>query len=196
MGFLKNIRDVFDLNIQPELYKDILHLKHKDYRMIELMYKDNELYFINEIKRLTSLNHEILQADTWKDNADGRKKTSETLSLRISMEVITDLFAEAGMKRVSKFYKEGVGLLENDPSVTGFGSNKFAVVCEVDNGFLQHIWITGNLKKAHLKNKLCSALSRLGNNHDFIIVNWTKCKYNYLYYPDDVTDFVERGIYI
>lgn len=195
MGFLKNIRDVFDLNIQPDLYKDILHLKKNDYRKIELMYKDNELFFINEIKRLTSLNQESTQAESWQNNADGNKNTSETISLRISMDVIADLFAEAGMKPVSKFYKEGVGLLENDPSVIGFGSNKFAVVCEVDDGFLQHIWITGNLKKAHLKNKLCSALSRLGNNHDFIIVNWAKCKYNYLYYPDDVTDFVERGIY-
>ena len=195
MGFLKNIRDVFDLNIQPDLYKDILHLKQNDYRKIELMYKDNELFFINEIKRLTRLNHESIQTDSWQNNTDESKKTLETISLRISMEVIADLFAEAGMKRVSTFYKEGVGLLENDPSVTGFGSNKFAVVCEVDDGFLQHIWLTGNLKKAHLKNKLCNALSRLGNNHDLIIINWAKCKYNYLYYPDDVTDFVERGIY-
>ena len=187
------LRESFNQREEENKYKNMLHLSVKDYLNVELLHKDNGQFILDEIKRLQNL---PLQEGSVRQTVDKNNRFAEpvtTLSLNKKFLPIEKLMKEVGLKKVDQIFQEGVGVLPTDTNLIGFGNNKSAIICEVQDNNLKHIWITGKLDSNSMRERLGSALVKLGVYHDFIAVNWHKLKYYYLYSPDDVSEFMRSS---
>ena len=107
---------------------------------------------------------------------------------------IEDIILEAGLIRIKQFYMQGVGLIQDEDKVTfGFGTNRFAIMCEKKDDLLENIWVTGHTDTEEEKQKLINTLELLGKAYNFIAVNWYAGKYYNLIDKESAEDFVKTS---
>lgn len=99
----------------------------------------------------------------------------------------------AGLEKISKFHMQGVGLLQGEKAPLGFGTGKFAIMCDKHTHLLKNIWVTGHTDTEEEKQKLVDALLLFGQTFNFIAVNWYRGEYFNLIERNSVEDFVTNS---
>ena len=186
-GLQKNTKD------KPYPYKDILHLWEDDYLMIELLPNDNLEFIKNETRRINNFGQEHFDGSGFSEIMPVKEKPVKTVEKLIDISEIEKLVTEAGLEKIYKFHMQGVGLLEGDKAPIGFGTNKFAIMCEKEGGLLKDIWLTGHTDNEEDKHKLINALALIGKTFNFIGVNWFKCEHYNLIEISSIKEFVKNS---
>ncbi len=183
-GFFKK---TLDNNPHPQ--KDILHLWEDDYLMLELLPYENLDFVKLETRRINDFGHEHFDGAGFTDVTPIGNKPTKTIEKLIDIADVENIMTNAGLEKVSQFHMQGVGILEGDKAPLGFGTSKFAVMCDRRNNILENIWMTGKADSEG-KQKLISALLSFGQAFNFIAVNWYQGDYYNLVEKDSVEEFV------
>jgi hypothetical protein len=174
-------------------YKDILHLWEDDYLMLELLSHDNLEFVKAETKRINDFGKEHFDGVGFTDITPISDKPIKTIEKLIDITEIEGAMSKIGLGKITHFHMQGVGFLQGSKAPLGFGTNKFAIMCDRQNNFLKNIWITGRTETHEERTKLIDALLSLGQDHNFIAVNWYKGEYYNLVERQSVEDFVQNS---
>ncbi len=172
------------------LYKDILHLWEDDNLMLELLPNENLEFVKSETRRINDFGEEHSDGFGYSEITGIGEKPVKTIEKLIDVSEIESILIAVGFEKINQFIMEGVGLLEGDRAPLGYGTNKFAILCEKRNQLLENIWITGQTRSQEDKQRLIAALLLLGQTFNFIGVNWYKGEYYDLVEKKSVEEFV------
>lgn len=175
---------------EPYPYKDILHLWEDDYLMLELLPQDNLEFIKAETSRIKDHAENHFGGTGFTDISPISKKPITTLEKIIDIADVENIMSNAGLEKINQFYMQGVGLLQGDKAPLGFGTNKFAVMCDRQKGLLHNIWVTGHTVSEEEKQKLIDALLSFGQTFNFVGVNWYRGAYYNLIERVSVEAFV------
>ena len=190
MKLLKRLGLQKKMKEKPYPYEDILHLWEDDFLMIELLPNENLDFLLKETKRISEFGQEHLDGSGFSDITTIDEKPFKTIEKLIHISEIETVIAKTGLPRISIFHMQGVGILEGASAPIGFGSSKFAIMCNMQNNVLKDIWITGRTSNEIDKLKLINALQLLGQTYNFIGVNWFQCEYYNLLDKYSIDEFV------
>src|ERR1700754_2384164 len=155
--------------------KDILHLWEDDYLMLELLPVENLGFVKSETSRINDFAQEHYDGSGFTDITPIGDKPFTTIKKLIDITEVENLLTKVGLNKISQFHMQGVGLLEGDKAPLGFGTHKFAIMCDKQNNLLKNIWVTGHA--AEEKQKLVDTLLLFGQTFNFIAVNWYRGEY-------------------
>jgi hypothetical protein len=178
---------------QPYPYKDILHLWEDDYLMLELLPRDNLEFVKAETNRINEFARDHFDGSGFTNLTVIGAKPFKTIETLIDITDVEKIMTNAGLDRISQFHMHGVGLLEGDKAPLGFGTNKFAVMCDKQKDLLENIWVTGRADPGEQKQKLVDALLLFGQTFNFIAVNWYRGDHYNLVERNSVEDFVSNS---
>jgi hypothetical protein len=178
---------------KPYPYKDILHLWEDDYLMLELLPHDNLDFVIAETQRINNFGQEHFDGNGFTDITPISEKPVKTIEKLIDIAEVESLFIGAGLEKIGQFHMQGVGLIQGDKAPLGFGTNKFAIMCNKQNIFLKNIWVTGHTDTEEEKQKLIQALLLIGHSFNFIAINWYQGRYYNLIEKESVEEFVKNS---
>ena len=174
-------------------HEEILHLWEDDYLMLELLPFDDLEFVKAETNRINGFAQEHFDGVGFTQITPINDKPIKTIEKLIDILDVENLLTKAGLEKVSQFHMQGVGLLQVDKALLGFGTNKFAVMCDKQNGLLKNIWVTGHTETADEKQKLIDALLSFGQTFNFIAVNWYRSQYYNLVERNNVKEFVTNS---
>jgi len=177
----------------PYGYKDILHLWEDDYLMLELLPNDNLDFVKVETQRINNFAQEHFDGNGFTDITPISEKPVKTIEKLIDLQEVESILTKAGLEKIGQFHMQDVGLLQGDKAPLGFGSNRFAIMCDKENNFLKNIWVTGHTDTEDEKHKLGHALLSIGHTYNFIAVNWYQGQYYNLSEKESVEDFVKNS---
>ncbi len=177
---------------EPYAYKDILHLWEDDYLMLELLPHENLDFVKAETNRINGFAQEHFDGTGFTDITPISDKPIKTIEKLIDISEIENLLTQVGLEKIRQFHMQGVGLLQGDKAPLGFGTKKFAVMCDKQNDILENIWVTGHVDNEE-KQKLIRSLLLLGQGFGFIAVNWYRGEYYNLVERSSVEDFVTNS---
>ena len=186
LGFQKKQTD------KPYSYKDILHLWEDDYLMLELLPHENLAFVKAETERINNFGREHFDGSGFTDITPIAEKPVPTIEKLIDIAEIERMLPDTGLEKIKQFHMQGLGLLEGDKAPLGFGTNKFAIMCERQNDLLKDIWITGHADTEGDQQKLVAALLSIGHHFNFIAVNWYQGQYYNLAEKEMVEEFVKN----
>lgn len=187
LGFRKS-----NTKIKPYPYANVLHLWEDDYLMLELIPNENLEFVKSETKRINAFGEEHFDGAGFTDITPISEKTIKTIEKLIDTAEIESILLDEGLERINQFHMQGVGLIEGNKSTLGFGTNKFAIMCEEQNGLLKNIWVTGRTTTEAEKEQLLKSLLSFGHRYNFIVVDWFKGEYYNLVERDSVEEFVKN----
>jgi hypothetical protein len=186
-GFQKNKAD------KPYPYKNILHLWEDDYLMLELLPAENLAFVQAETQRINNFAREHFDGSGFTDITPIAEKPVPTIEKLIDIAEIESMLNNTGLEKIKQFHMQGVGLLEGAKAPLGFGTNKFAIMCERQNDLLKDIWITGHTDTEADQQKLVAAILLIGRHFNFIAVNWYQGQYYNLMEKEMVEEFVKNS---
>jgi hypothetical protein len=178
----------------PDLYKDVLNLWEDDYRMLELLPKENTEFAKAEITRINDFGKEHFNGHGFTEITSIGENPFKTIEKLIDISEVNNLMVGAGLNKIGQFHMQGVGLLQGEKAPLGFGLNKFAIMCEKRNNLLTDIWVTGRTRTEDERQKLIDALLLFGQTFNFIAVNWYCGQYYNLVERSSVEEFVAASI--
>lgn len=161
--------------------------------MLELLPLENLEFVKVETNRINGFAQEHFDGAGFTDITPINDKPIKTIEKLIDILEVENLLTKAGLEKVSRFHMQGVGLLQSDKAILGFGTNKFAVMCDKQNDLLKNIWITGHTETSDEKQKLIDALLSFGQTFNFIAVNWYRGEYYNLVERNNVGEFVTNS---
>ena len=179
---------------KPYPYKDILHLWEDDYLMVELLPYDNIGFVKAETKRINDFGQEHFNGTGFTNITPVSEKPVQTIEKGIAISDIETILRKAALEKVSQFHMQGVGILQGDKAPLGFGTNRFAIICERQGNLLKDIWMTGQAHTEAEKQKLINALLAIGQEFNFFAVNWYHGEYYNLVERQSVEEFVKTSI--
>jgi hypothetical protein len=178
---------------KPYPYKDILHLWEDDYLMIEILPRENLDFIKNETRRICDFGKEHYDGMGFSDITPIGEKPVKTIEKLINISEIQSLFFESGLERIYKFHMQGVGLLEGKDAPIGYGAMNFAIMCNEQNGLLKDIWINNFPRDLEDQCKFKKALQLIGQNFNFILVDWFKCQYYNLFEKESIEELIKTN---
>lgn len=178
---------------EPYPYKDVLHLWEDDYLMLELLPYENLEFVKAETSRINAFAKENFDRIGFTDITPVREKPIKTIEKLIDIADVESIMIIAGLERISQFHIQGVGLLQGNNAPLGYGTNKFAVMCDKQKDLLQNIYVTGRTETEEEKKKLVDALLQFGQTFNFIAVNWYRGEHYSLNEMSAVSDFVTNS---
>jgi len=177
----------------PYPYKNILHLWEDDYLMLELLPHDNLEFIKAETKRISDFGQEHFDGSGYTEITPVSEKPVKTIEKLIDIGEIENIITKTGLEKITHVHMQGVGLLEGNKAPLGFGTNRFAIICDRQNNLLKHIWVTGHTDTDDDKQKLAETLLVLGQTFNFFAVNWFRCEYYNLIEESSVMEFVKNS---
>ncbi len=174
-------------------YKDILHLWEDHYLMIELLPIDNLEFVKSETRRINNFGKEHFNGIGFTDITLIADKPVKTIDKLIDISEIEKFLTQTGLQKVNQFHMQGVGLIQDNKTTIGFGTNKFAIMCEKKNELLSDIWLTGHTETDENKKRLVDALLLFGHTFNFIAINWYRGEHYNLIERQSVEDFVKNS---
>ncbi|HYF29992.1 MAG TPA: hypothetical protein VD993_02630 [Chitinophagaceae bacterium] len=178
---------------QPYPYEGILHLWEDDYLMLELIAYENLEFVKAETIRINDFAQEHFDGTSFTDITPIGEKPIKTIEKLIDIADVENIMTKAGLEKVSQFHMQGVGLVQGGKAQLGFGTNKFAIMCDKQSNLLQNIWVTGHTSNEEEKQKLIDALLLFGCTFNFIAVNWYRGEYYHLVERSSVVEFVTNS---
>ena len=178
---------------EPYPYQDILHLWEDDYLMLELLPIENIEFVKAETNRINDFSQEHFEGTGFTDITPIGEKPIKTIEKLIKIEEVENIITKAGLDKISQFHMQGVGLLQDDRAPLGFGTTKFALMCDKQKDLLKNIWLTGHKDTQEEKEKLVDTLLLFGQSFNFIAVNWYSGEYYNLVERYNVEDFVTNS---
>jgi hypothetical protein len=173
-------------------YKNILHLWEDDNLMVELLVQENLEFIQQETERIHNFGKEHFDGSAFTDITPIGKKPFSTIDKLIDFSKIEKIITESGLQRIKQFIMQDVGLLEGDKAPVGFGTNRFAIMCNVKSGLIEDIWITGKPDNDIDRQLLFTALYKIGQTFGFFVVDWYKTKYYSLDTKDEIEEFIKN----
>ena len=177
----------------PYPHKDILHLWEDDYLMLEILPIENLDFIKSETSRITNFAEEHFDGTGFTDITPIGNKSIKTIEKLIDITDVESIMTKAGLEKIKEFHLQDVGLLPGDKTPFGFGTNKFAIMCDKQNKLLKNIWVTGHTDTEEDKQKLVDALLLLGQTFNFIAVNWYRGEYYNLIEKNSVEEFITNS---
>jgi hypothetical protein len=178
---------------QPQVSTNVLYLWEDDHLMIELLPFENLQFVKAETNRISQFAQEHFDGVGFTDITPIAAKPFKTIDKLIDIAEVENIMTTAGLKKITRFHMQGVGLIEGDKAPLGFGMNKFVVICSREKNLLKHIWISGQTNSEEERNKLSHGLLSFGQSFNFIGVNWFKCEYYNLVEKESVDEFVKNS---
>jgi hypothetical protein len=177
----------------PYPYKDILHLWEDDYLMLELLPNENLEFIKNETKRINNFGQENFDSNGFTDITTISEKPANTIEKLIDITEIENIILKSGLEKITQFHMQGVGLLQGDKALLGFGTNNFAVMLDKDGKLLKNIWLTGSTRTEKESKILADTLLSIGQEYNFIAVNWFKGNFYNLVERQSVEEFIKNS---
>lgn len=191
-----NLRKLFGIKPkekQSYKHKEVLHMWEDDYLMIVLVPKDNLEFIKKESKRINEFGEEHFNGYGFNEITEIGKLPIKTIDKELNLNTIAKLFEDYGMNRITEVVVQHVGHLTGEKVPFGFGSDKFAVLLEEEDGKLKHLWITGRIENKDLEEKFKKALLNFANTYDFLAINWFKSESYDLQTEEGVDEFMRNS---
>ena len=67
----------------------------------------------------------------------------ETITYKIEYFKIKKINKENGLRSIYTLKKEGYGTIACYENMRVFGNYKVAIVCDIEEGYIKHLWVTG-----------------------------------------------------
>jgi len=192
MNFLKKIFGKSS-SLKKDEYSEILHLWEDDYLMIELIPIENLEFVKAETTRINNFGQNHFDGSGFTNITPIGEKPIKTIEKLIDLSEIQNIILKSGLEKISQFHMQGVGLLVGNKAPLGFGTNKFAIMCDKQSSFLKNIWLTGTATNEEDRQKLIKALTLIGKTFNFIGVNWYKCEYYNLVEGTSIKEFINSS---
>ena len=175
---------------QPYKYEGILHLWEDDYLMVEILSSEN-LDFI-KIERISTFGQGHLNSsgNGFTDITPIGTRYINTIDKLISINSIEEIMLQNSLLKIRQFVMQDIGLLDGNKAPIGYGTNRYAIMCEAQNGLLKNIWITGRPDSEDEKQKLAQVLFLINRVFDSIAVNWFQSKYYHLDNKNEIENFI------
>lgn len=177
---------------KPYPYQDILHLWEDDYLMVELLPHENLDFVKAETQRINQVAQENFDGSGYTGISPIAEHPVKTIEKLIDCAEIERIVTQAGLEKIGVFHMQGVGLLRGEKAPLGFGTSRFALMCERKNNLVEHIWITGHTGTEEECQKLVQALLEIGQRFNFMAANWYKGEYYSLARKETVEEFVNN----
>lgn len=174
-------------------YKDILHLWEDDYLMLELLPNENLEFIKSETKRINNFGQENFDGNGFTDITPISEKPAKTIDKLIDITEIENIILKSGLEKITQFHMQGVGLLQGDKALLGFGTNKFAVMLDTEGRLLKNIWLTGSTRTEKESKILADTLLSIGQEYNFIAVNWFNGNFYNLVERQSVEEFIKNS---
>jgi len=165
---------------------------NKSFREIELIHYSNCIFLLANIYANKSTNSVISPDYNVLLNSD-KILPLEMIDCKIKFSRIENIITGYGMKYINFFNKEGFGMILCNDYLKAFGNKEIAIVCESENDFIKHIWVSGKTNSEKQKIILQSIFLSFGVELDLVAVQWLHKRYFFLFSPDDVKDFIRHS---
>ena len=168
------------------------NINTRSFRAIELIHYSNCTFLLDNIytKEIdnTAVNnkyHALLEGN--------EPLPFETISCKIEFFKIKKIIKENGLKSINTFIKEGYGTIACNENMRVFGNSRFAIVCEIEEGYIKHLWVTGKELSNSIKTDLERIFISFGVKLDLMAIQWLNKRYFFLYSPDYVKEFIRHS---
>jgi len=196
-NYLKmNLRKLFGIKPRekkPYEFAEVLHMWEDDHLMIELLPKDNLEFLKKESNRIDEFGKEHFDGNGFTDITEIGEIPIKTIDKKIDFNSVAEIFEKSGMKRIKEVVHQNVGHLTGEKVPFGFGSNKFAILLENENGILKYIWTTGRIENEELEKQFVNGLSEFTKAYDFLAVDWFKSESYDLNNEKEITEFIKNS---
>ncbi|MEK6152544.1 hypothetical protein WIW50_04765 [Flavobacteriaceae bacterium 3-367] len=153
-------------------YSDILHLWEDDYAMIELVPSENLEFAIQEGQRINEFGEKHRDGLGFSDITEIAELKVKVLDRQLGFSKVLGIFQSTELPPITKVVHQNAGLKKSEDPPFGFGSQKFGILLEENDGHLNRIWLTGSTKNEEIKNHMKLGLRKFCKYFDFIAVNW------------------------
>ncbi|MFL1896691.1 hypothetical protein ACJRPK_13370 [Aquimarina sp. 2-A2] len=191
-----NLRKLFGIKPKekkPYEFADVLHLWEDDHLMIELLPKDNLEFIKKESNRINEFGKEHFDGYGFTDITEIGEIPIKTIDKKIDFKSVAEIFEKNGMERIKEVVHQNVGHLTGEKVPFGFGSKKFALLLDEDNGKLKYIWTTGRIENEELENKFKNGLSEFVKTYDFLAIDWYKSESFDLHSENGIEEFIKNS---
>ncbi len=153
-------------------YSDILHLWEDDYAMIELVPSENLEFTIQEGQRINEFGEKHRDGLGFSDITEIAELKVKVLDRKLDFSKVLGIFQSTELPPITAVVYQNAGLKKSEDPPFGFGSQKFGILLEENDGHLNRIWLTGSTKNEEIKNLMKLGLHKFCKYFDFIAVNW------------------------
>lgn len=174
----------------PEPSKDILCLWEADSLMREILPFENLEFIKAETKRINDFGEEHREELGFSDITEIGEKPVKTVERLINITDIETIMTKSGLEKVNEVYMQGVGVLEGEKTPLAYGTNKFAILFDKQGTIVKNISITGWPETEDDKERIISALLILGQEYNFLAVNWYQGEYYNLIQKQNIEAFI------
>lgn len=191
-----NLRKLFGIKPKqkkPYKFADVLHMWEDDHLMVELLPKDNLEFIKNESKRIDEFGKEHFDGYGFTDITEIGEIPIKTIDKKIDFNSVVEIFEKNGMERIKEVVCQNVGHLTGEKVPFGFGSNKFALILDHENGKLKYIWTTGRIENEELEKKFKNGLSKFAKTFNFLAIDWFKSEAYDLQSEKGITEFIKNS---
>ncbi len=191
-----NLRKLFGIKPKekkPYEFADVLHMWEDDHLMIEFLPKDNLDFIKKESKRINEFGEEHFDGYGFTDITVIEEVPVKTIDKGLDFNSVAKIFENNGMERITEVVYQNVGHLTREKVPFGFGSNKFAVLLDGENGKLKYIWTTGRIENEELEQKFRSGLSEFAKTYDFLAIDWYKSESFDLQTENGMNEFIKNS---
>ena len=78
----------------------------------------------------------------------------ETIIYKIEYFKIKKIIKENGLRSIHTLKKEGYGTIACCENMRFFGNYKVAIVCDIEEGYIKHLWVTGKVLINRIKTDI------------------------------------------
>ena len=191
-----NLRKLFGIKTKekkPYEFADVLHMWEDDHLMIEFLPKENLDFVKKESKRINEFGEEHYDGYGFTDITVIGEVPIKTIDKGLDFNSVAKIFVNSGMERITEVVHQNVGHLTGEKVPFGFGSNKFAVLLDEENGKLKYIWTTGRIENEELEQKFRSGLSEFAKTYDFLAIDWYKSESFDLQTENGMNEFIKNS---
>jgi hypothetical protein len=110
----------------------------------------------------------------------------------IDITEIENIILKSGLEKITQFHMQGVGLLQGDKALLGFGTKTFAIMLDTEGRLLKNIWLTGSTQTEKESKILADTLLSIGQEYNFIAVNWFQGNFYNLVERQSVEEFIKN----
>ncbi|NKI33480.1 hypothetical protein [Croceivirga thetidis] len=140
--------------------------------MIELVPSENLEFAIKEGQRINEFGEKHRDGLGFSDITEIGELKVKVSDRKLDFSKALEILKSTGLPPITQVVHQNVGLKKSEDPPFGFGSQKFGVLLEENNGHLNRIWLTGFTENEEIKNKTKSGLHNFSKSFDFIAVNW------------------------
>ncbi len=170
----------------------ILHIWEDNYLMIEFISNKNLNYLHKETKRISNCGADNFDGYGYTEITEINQKPQSTKSLLLEFQLFQSKLLELGIYEVKKFICQDVGIVFSSEKLKYFGNSDYAIGFDINKNKIENIWYNGFIKNELEREKVAKFLKFIGDNYNFLAVNWFHCEVYDLKNSTEIQNFVKN----